>query len=706
MRTEQEIFDDLAALCLSKGYVHALAAICFRDNVIGFKDELKPENMEHLFSHSRLIRTEVTTLIGLMMRRPIDFSLPPQETISHYCARSDSLLEELHQAIFTVRPDLFSLDKLKEQDFNPFKYGDVLRESIFYGGESAYTFQYRDLAPVKYRADADWLKRNKGIELDVAHEVCRDLATLLSARLIETLTSLRGKPPAEWTMLDGFTFSSKQIAARIGRPIESVRAVVEAFAAPQDERNITFKSLHDFNSAYAYPFIRRGPAEFVLLQQYGITEALYETPFYWMGADKAYCHTALKHRGDFTESFAAERLMHIFGAERVFQNVEIFKQKGQALGEIDVLVLFGNRAIVLQAKSKKLTLTARKGNDLQLQADFKAAVQDAVDQAMACAELLGDASVTLRCRDGATVPLTEPLQTVFPVTIVVDHYPALAFQARQFLAAKTSDPIAAPLVTDIFALDAMTEMLSSPLRLLSYLSSRARFGDKLMMSHEHTVLSYHLKRNLWLKDDIGGVLLHDDISMELDIAMAARRDEIAGAKTPDGILTRFRGTHFSRIIDALEDEPEPVAIDLGLMLLELGEDTVRDLNQYIIRVLASTAADGELHDATIGVGSSGLTIHCSRLPRPEAEFRLRGHCTMRRYLAKASSWFGLALALDGSIGFIAELLGLWKFDPALETACAASSMRPMNGGSKKAGRNDLCPCGSGKKYKRCCLRRS
>jgi hypothetical protein len=424
-----------------------------------------------------------------------------------------------------------------------------------------------------------------------------------------------------------------------------------------------------------------------------------------MGADKAYCDTALKHRGDFTEAFATERLKHVFGAGRVFQNVEIFKQKGQALGEIDVLVLFGNRAIVLQAKSKKLTLPARKGNDLQVQADFKAAVQDAVDQAIACAELLGDRSVTLRRRDGATVRLTEPLRTVFPVTIVVDHYSALAFQARQFLTAKTSDPIAAPLVTDIFALDAMTEMLSSPLRLLSYLSARARFGDKLMMSHEHTVLSYHLKRNLWVKEDIGGVLLQDDLSMELDIAMAARRDGVAGARTPDGILTRFRGTHFSRIVDAIEDEPAPVAIDLGLMLLELSEDTVRDLNRYITQILASTAADGQLHDVTIAAGSSGLTIHCSRLPREEAEFRLRSHCTMRKYLAKARSWFGLALSLDGSIGFIAELLGLWKFDPALEAACAASSMRAINGGSKRAGRNDPCPCGSGKKYKRCCLRR-
>jgi hypothetical protein len=46
-----------------------------------------------------------------------------------------------------------------------------------------------------------------------------------------------------------------------------------------------------------------------------------------------------------------------------------------------VLVLFGNRAIVLQAKAKKLTLEARKGNDNQLKDDFKKSVQESYDQA-------------------------------------------------------------------------------------------------------------------------------------------------------------------------------------------------------------------------------------------------------------------------------------------------------------------------------------
>ena len=371
MRSEQEIFDDLEALCSSQGFIHAISYICFRDNVVGFSDELKAEDMAQLFSRSCLIRTEVTTLIGLMMRTPIDFILPTPEVVSGYIEHSEALLEELHQAMISAGEKVIALENTAGPDFNPFTFGEVLREAIFYSAESAYTFQYRDLAPRKYSADAAWLLQNKNIDLEVGREACRSVAELLGERLIEALKSLKGKPMVEWTMLPGFVFSCNELAARARQPVKSVRAVVEAFTVPEDERNATFTSLHAFNAAYAYPFIRRGPDEFLLLQYYGISEALYETPFYWMYADKAYAPTALRHRGDFTEAIAAERLTRVFGFDRVFQNVEILKSKGETSSEIDILVLFGDRVIVLQAKSKKLTLGARKGNDPRLQGDFQ-----------------------------------------------------------------------------------------------------------------------------------------------------------------------------------------------------------------------------------------------------------------------------------------------------------------------------------------------
>jgi hypothetical protein len=64
-RPEQDIFDDLALLCVSGGYIHAIASFCFRDHVVGFGDELRGEDYAKLFSFDRLIRTEISTLIGL-----------------------------------------------------------------------------------------------------------------------------------------------------------------------------------------------------------------------------------------------------------------------------------------------------------------------------------------------------------------------------------------------------------------------------------------------------------------------------------------------------------------------------------------------------------------------------------------------------------------------------------------------------------------
>ena len=707
MRSEQTIFDDLAALCISKGFIHALAHICFRDNIVGFAEELTTEDMAKRSSQSRLIRTEVTTLIGLMMRASIDYSLPAVQVLSDYIERSEALLEELHQTMLPPATKHLGTHSASCPDADQFTFGKFLREPIFYSGESAYPFQYRDLAPRKYHADSEWLLKKKAINLEVGRQACRSIADILNQRLFETLTGLRDKPVEEWTMLPGFAFSCEELASSINQPIEDVRAFVEAFTLPKGERNTSFASLNAFNEAYSYPFIRKGADEFLLLQYYGVSEAFYETPFYWMCADNSYAPTALRHRGDFTEVFAAERLSHVFGSSRVFQNVELTKSKGETLGEIDVLVVFGNCAIVIQAKSKKLTLEARKGNDRLLQEDFEKAVQDAVDQSFICAELLVDPSVTLRSKDGRTVPAVEPPQTIFPLTFVADHYPALAFQARHLLKSKSTDRIVPPLVTDVFALDAVTEMLASPLRLLSYLSFRARYSDRLMASHEHMILSYHLKKNLWLKSDVDLMRIDDKISLDLDVAMAVRREGIPGAATPNGILTRFNGTPFARIIAKIEDKPERVAIDLGFMLLELDEDTIRKINKYITEVLKRTVADGGFHNMVIGVSgpSTGLTVHCSRFADRRVETMLRQHCEVRKYSQKANSWFGLALRPDGSIRLVVELIDDWKFDPAMETLTKKWSLPEPGKMNRKSkiGRNDPCHCGSGKKYKYCCM---
>ncbi len=656
-RPESDVFADLASLCGSPGYVHALALLCLHSEIVLFDKEMTVEAMSQLYSGNRLIPAEINTLVGLMMQATIDFGTPGPSEIMRYLNQTHALLQELHQAILQPGTARIFEDAQAAPSSNPFTAGSVLREIMFYGGLSAYAFQYRDMALQKYRADADWLLANKGIRLDVAHAVCGTVVDILQQRVAHTFAGLAGAPFGHRSMLPGFTFSPAEVADRAGLPPTDVLAVVEAFTLPAGERNATFTSLHEFNVAYAYPFIRKSDDEYFLLQHYSVAEALYNTPSYWMLDDKTYAPQAQQHRGDFTEAFAFDRLIDVFGQDRVFQNVEIMKSKREVAGEIDVLVIFGDRAIVVQAKSKKLTLAARSGNETELRKDFKAAIEDAVDQARACSTAVAGSNVTFRCRDGRTVPPVSDLRAIFPVCVVADHYPALAFQASRFLDLSGTDPVARVLTIDLFALDTMTEMLGSPLRLLSYLSLRARFGDKLVFGHEHIPLAYHLRQNLWLEDSTDLAVLQDDVAVPVDVAMSVRRDGLPGSPTPDGILTRLTETSVGRMLAELEDQANPASIALGLLLLELSEHAANDLSSAIDATVEKTTRDRKLHDATVVLSEAGtgITVHCSALPKHEATVQLQRHCEKRKGLHRARTWFGVALRSDGSLRLVGLL---------------------------------------------------
>jgi len=75
-RSESEVFADLGVLTAKQGYVHAIAYICHRDNMVAFRDEYTASNLSELYDANRLLRTEINTLLGLMVRQPLDLTLP------------------------------------------------------------------------------------------------------------------------------------------------------------------------------------------------------------------------------------------------------------------------------------------------------------------------------------------------------------------------------------------------------------------------------------------------------------------------------------------------------------------------------------------------------------------------------------------------------------------------------------------------------
>ncbi|SUA50474.1 Predicted metal-binding protein related to the C-terminal domain of SecA [Oligella ureolytica] len=715
-RNESDVFKELEDLCQSSGYIHAIAYFCFRDNTIRYADEVKPEDVLQQFSMERLVRKEISTLIGLACKKDIDETLPSPDLMQEYVSRTDALLHELHQSMMPPMQEVFDPTKIGDDNFNPFTSGALLRESIFYGGESAYHFQYRDLAKDKYRKDSAWLIENKGYSLEQAISAILSIQALQSDKINDVFVSLIDKHPDEWTVFEAYTLSLGEIVEKSELDAEIVKNIIESFVSPIGQSD--FKSLDDFNPINAYPIIKLQEDKYLLFQNYSLVEAFYETPFFWFNSDASYKNIAMRHRGEFTEEFSSRRLKRVFGEKRVFQNVDIVDDKNNKAGEIDVLVVFANRAIVLQAKSKKLTIAARKGNDLSLKDDFKKAVQDAYDQALSCSNYLNDSNYKLFDEQANEIAINREFKEIYPFCVVSDHYPALSFQARQFLEQKPTDVIKPAFVMDVFFLDVVTEMLNSPLHFLSYVNRRTLYGDKILSTHELTILSYHLKQNLWMDGEYTMMQLGDDICADLDLAMLARRDGIPGSETPDGILTKYEGTHFDKLIKDIETRDHPATIDFGFMLLTLSGDTIEMINDGISKLVELGKKDGKHHDLTLGIseGRMGLTIHCNDNSDAEAAKRLERHCELRKYDQKANQWFGVCIGASSQrLRFGVNSDFKWQqsdeMDEMTKDLPKPQSLKgkkkvnfeTVTRKSKKIGRNEKCPCGSGKKYKKCCL---
>ncbi|HWR36828.1 MAG TPA: SEC-C metal-binding domain-containing protein [Clostridia bacterium] len=668
--------------------------------------------MERLFSPDHLIRTETSTLIGLMVQQEIDWSLPDSGTVQHYIDETEKLLKEFHQSM--LQPAFEDLRAVIEsgEKTNPFEKGLHLREPIFYGGESAYSFQFRDLSVPKYQADNPWLERHKGFTIETARDVVHAIIQSQNNKFTDIVDNLAQRRPEQWTFLPCHLFSTDEIAKTLRVDFSVVERVINAFLLPASNRNVAFRAIHDFNVVSALPIIPVGDGRLLLLEQYTLQQSLYESPFYWMCDDRDYRDTALRNRGRFVEAFSQARLESVLGKGAVFSNVRIPEAKGKDAGEIDTLVLFADRAIVVQAKAKRLTLEARKGNDNLIRDDFKKSVQDSYDQAFACAEMLAGGERTFLASDGNKIEVPRKLKKIYLLCAVSDHYPALSFQAWQFLKHEPNPIIQPPFVLDIFTLDTMAEMLDTPLYFLSYIDRRANYQEKVLAGHELTILSYHLKRNLWFDKKLDLIQLGDDLTADLDVAMMVRREAASGKRTPDGILTRIKGTRVGEILKAIESRPNPGTINLGFALLCVAEEAVVNISTAIDRMARQSALDGRHHDLTVPMGESGegLTVHCNMDPIDVAGPKLERHCLLRKYKAQAVRWHGISIAPDASLRFGLELDFAWQKDKRMDQIVSAYprtgshiSLKAPDGRGQKIGRNDPCPCGSGRKFKKCCL---
>lgn len=707
MRPENIVFEELENVCVQSGFVHAIAYLCWRDFTLVVDDELCTDDVLPLYDRNRIIKSELAALIGLTVKGPIDQSFPGPDALQNMIDDAQRLLNELHDSLASTLRDNFT------KKSNSDKSGIVWREPIIYGGDSAFSSQYRDFSPIRYEKDKTWLNTTKGFNIDDAVSMAHAFSYLQQQKMMEWYKNFTEEDIDTVTPLQCFCVTYTELKSTTGFSERKLTALLDAFSIDSGHTNSEFQNISDYNKSNAFPIIKLSADTYLLFTTFTLYESIYESPFFWFLQDKEYKPTGEANRGLFTESYAAQRLNQVFGEANVHKNVEIY-QNQKRLGEVDVLVAFGDRLIIVQAKSKKLTIAARKGDGAKLHTDFKSAVQDAYDQGLSCGSLIQNPELEILSEDKSHIDLNRQPKAIYIFTIVAEHYPALSFQAREFLKYQTNQVIREPLISDIFLLDIMCEFLDSPARFIDYLDRRARLHDRISAGQELTVLSYHLTQNLWIEDKVDYVQLGEDISADIEQAMLVRREGLPGNPNLKDAPTLFETTFWAEIFDTLKNDNNPKSLDVSCKLLELSGYSIEQMNEAVEELYKACNSDGMHHDFTMAFkadGGFGLSIHCNDNPIDTAQANLKKLSLRRKYKERATVWCGVCISPSSrKIRFIQPHSSTWEYSQDFESqmkllkpATRTGRIGTMKFSIPKVGRNDSCPCGSRKKFKKCCM---
>ncbi|WP_296201205.1 nuclease-related domain-containing protein [uncultured Hyphomicrobium sp.] len=663
-RQADEIFGDLRALCHSPGALHAVSSIVYRDFflTVSMREGRVLDGPERRWSTSKLNNNELMLLVGLIVQSTVPHTYSTLLDDESLEEQADRLLQEFHERLLADAAPIY------DSETGTVNWPDdaltlMGREAIYYGADSLYLHQFKSLSRHRYREDSTWLLQNAG--LSVGSMI--DIASFISNRINAGMTRLgqmrrHGAAVGKGDLTNSLLISKSDLYRKFKSRAD---AYLKRFATPATCANVEFTSPFSVNAAAIAPIVDIGNYIFVP-NQYRLFESIYESPFYWMMADKCYAHTHAKHRGAFLERSTAHILRRVFGDDCVFENVQLFTGSSTVVGEIDVLVVYGEFAIVVQAKSKRMTIKARSGDQDAMKADFQDAIQTPYQQALDCIKHLKS---DVRCIDKCgREPSLHSLPQFFPLVVLSDPFPAITYLSRAML--KTADGLA-PAVWDLGVLDCVTRILPTPIEMMFYLKCRSDTFEQVISDSEYNMLGYHLKAKLALAPDVDGLYLDRGFATSVDDYMISR-DVGLDVPRPEGVLER---ANFPVVTDllALLKNSDPRLSSIAVELYDFSGSALAELSKNIVAMRSEVVATGKAIKAlSVVTASGGLTYAVARDRDEKAMRAAEAIAAKHKYDRKQDRWYVVLDSVETGDCIDAMLPLVWAWEP--DQAEAANSV--------------------------------
>jgi hypothetical protein len=165
------------------------------------------------------------------------------------------------------------------------------------------------------------------------------------------------------------------------------------------------------------------------------------------------------------------------------------------------------------------------------------------------------------------------------------------------------------------------------------------------------------------------------------------------------------------VLSELRSRADDGARWVAFALLGLSHEALSRLAAALEDMKANMAQGERILRTTMREGDIVINVLAHRgLPQAEFFQNVTIRSRMEHYRARPRATVSIGIdQRDTShpLEVAHWLEGPWEHEPFMEKLLAEDRGQPrvvqMPAGSPKPGRNDPCPCGSGKKFKRCCI---
>ena len=652
-RSEAQIIEDLRALAQSDGALHEISSLIYRDFFVTVdrRDGRVIDDPAHRWSTSKLNKNEMLLLLGLMVQSPTDRSYAVPSAREGFAACADKLFREFHDRVLD---DVASTFDPKTRFFveRENSIGIFGREAIYYGAENFYIHQFLEFSRQRYGEDAKWLLENVGISIRPMLDITRFILNHINAQMT-AVGHLRdhGHQLSNRDLTKSLLIAKEEVRKMFGAKSDAFFA---KFVTPITATNKGFTDPFAINAVALAPIVEMGDYLYVPMQ-YRLCESIYESPFFWMMGDNKYADTHSEHRGVFLEKTAAHILCSVFGPQNVYENVVIARNARDRGGEIDVLVVYGEFVIVVQAKSKRITLKARAGETDALKTDFKGAIQDPYRQALECIELI-KAGAKCIAKDGKELEF-HTFPRFFPMVVLSDPFPASTMLSRTML--ERGDKIA-PVIWDIGVLDCIARLLPTPIEMLFYLKCRSDAFDNIVSDSEYNYLGYHIQSKLALPPDSDLMMLEQDFATVVDDFMIAADLGIEAGR-PVGILEHLDIPVVSELLTELKNA-DPRVASVVIDLYNFSSAALQGVSATILNLHEEVAATRKAIKAfSIPTEAGGLTYAVTLRRDSKAAGAAYAIGAKHKYNTKSDRWYVIldSIETDNPIDGLSPLVWPW-----------------------------------------------